>query len=270
LRQVLDFAEKIELIPKGSNPATQFELGAPPPRNKVWEADDEAAFIAAAYKLGRPSLALAIELAIYTGQREGDLIRMTEAQVQELAIYDPALRARLADEKGKVRGWAFTQQKTSDEYAATLMEIPLEPTLLAKVDAAIRTNRARDRAATPPRLLTHVIVDDTTGRPFKMRHFADTWRSVIDEAVKHTGRSHMDNLVWHDLRRTRVVRLRRRGMPMEMIASITGHSLQAIKEMLKVYGPVDPTITAAAIASTLPALEQPEQAETRNKAHDLR
>jgi hypothetical protein len=43
LRQVLDFAEKIELIPKGSNPATQFELGAPPPRNKVWEADDEAA-----------------------------------------------------------------------------------------------------------------------------------------------------------------------------------------------------------------------------------
>jgi integrase len=69
----------------------------------------------------------------------------------------------------------------------------------------------------------------------------------------------MDDLVWHDLRRTRVVRLRRRGMPMEMIASITGHSLQAIKEMLKVYGPVDPTITAAAIASTLPVLEQPEQ-----------
>lgn len=264
LRQVLDFAEKIELIPKGSNPATQFELGAPPPRRQVWEADDEAAFIAAAYKLGRPSLALAIELAIYTGQREGDLIRMTEAQVQELVIYDPQLRERLADDKGRVRGWALTQEKTSDEYAATLMEIPFEPGLLAKVDAAIRTNRARDRAAKPPRLLTHVIVDDTTGLPFKMRRFAEVWRGVIDEAIKHTGRAHMDDLVWHDLRRTRVVRLRRRGMPMEMIASITGHSLQAIKEMLKVYGPVDPTITAAAIASTLPELAKPDDAKEQS------
>ncbi|WP_226019738.1 tyrosine-type recombinase/integrase [Novosphingobium sp. FKTRR1] len=265
LRQVLDFAESIELIPKGSNPATDFDLGAPPPRRQVWEADDEAAFIAAAYKLGKPSMALAIELGLYTAQREGDLIGMTEPQVQELDLFDPVLVQRLAGKDGKVRGWCFNQTKTSNDQYEVRMEIPFEPTILVKVEAAIRANRARDRAADPPRLLTHVLIDDDTGKPWKQRHFISTYRRIIDEAVKHTGRTGMEDLVWHDLRRTRVVRLRRRGMPMEMIASITGHSLQAIKEMLKVYGPVDATITAQAIAGTLPP-QEPEQAETNEQS----
>ena len=63
----------------------------------------------------------------------------------------------------------------------------------------------------------------------------------------------MAQLVWHDLRRTRVVRLRRRGMAKEMIAALTGHSPRAIEEMLRVYGPIDPTMTASAVVASLPA-----------------
>ena len=153
----------------------------------------------------------------------------------------------------------FTQEKTSDEAegAMTFMQIPLEPALREKVEAAIRTNRARDRAATPKRLLTYVLVDDRTGLPWKKRAFIKAWRDVIEHAIEATGREAMRELVWHDLRRTRVVRLRRRGMVPAMIASITGHSLQSINMMLKVYGPVDPTITAAALASTLPEPQAP-------------
>jgi hypothetical protein len=198
-----------------------------------------------------PSLALAIELALYTAQREGDLIGFTEPQLQPLDLHDPLLRDRLAGDDGRVMGWCFSQHKTSTEYAGVQMQIPLEPTILAKVETAIRRNRAVDRAAEPPRLLTHVLVDDRTGRPWKQRAFIDAWRRVLDHAAERAARPQMTELVWHDLRRTRVVRLRRRGMPKEMIASITGHSLQAINEMLKVYGPVDPTVTAAAIAGTL-------------------
>jgi integrase len=251
LRQVMEFAESVELIPRGSNPARAFNLGAPPPRRMIWEADDEAAFIAAAYALGRPSMALAIELAIYTGQREADLLAMTEAQIATIDLFDPVLAARLANKDGQVKGWCFSQGKTSTDYVDVQMQIPLEPAILARVEAAIRTNRAKDRAATPPRLLTHVLVDDTTGKPMKQRHFITLYRKVIAHAVEATGRTGMKDLVWHDLRRTRVVRLRRRNMPKEMIAAITGHSLQAINEMLKVYGPVDPTMTAAAIASSM-------------------
>ena len=61
----------------------------------------------------------------------------------------------------------------------------------------------------------------------------------------------MTGLVWHDLRRTRVVRLRRRGMPKEMIATITGHSPQSLDMMLKVYGPIDRNMTFGALAASL-------------------
>jgi hypothetical protein len=266
LRQLFEFAESCDLLPKGSNPARKFNLGAPPPRAQVWEADDEAAFIAAAYDLNLPSLALAVELAIYSGQREGDLLAFTEAQLRPLEIHNALVRARFADADGCVMGWSLEQLKTSDAYSRTLMDIPLEAGLRQKVERAIAANRARDRAATPRRLLTHVLVDDRTGLPWKKRAFIDAWRSVLTHAAKATGRAHMTGLVWHDLRRTRVVRLRRRGMDPSMIASITGHSPASITMMLKVYGPVDPTITAAAIASDLPALPVAPKPEAQEQS----
>lgn len=254
LRQLFSFAESVELIPKGSNPATDFGLSPPPPRRQIWEAQDDAAFDAAAYDLGLPSMALARELALYTAQREADVIAFTEAEFQELDIYDPRTRELLAGPDGKVFGWKLVQSKTSDEYVSVELEIPFEPKLRARVEKAIRDNRARDRSAEPKRLLTHVLIDDRTGLPWKKRRFISAWTKILAHAAKKTGRKQMTDLVWHDLRRTRVVRLRRRRMPKEMIATITGHSLQSINMMLKVYGPVDPSMTADAIASTL---EQP-------------
>jgi integrase len=260
LRVVMAFAESEDIIAKGSNPATNFGLGAPPSRKTIWTPEDDAAFDAAAYDLGLPSMALARELALFTAQRESDLIRFTEGQLTELDIFERTTRELLAGPDGKVMGWTFAQEKTSDADMDVWMEIPLEPKILEKVQAALRKNRARDRAAEPRRLLSYVIVDeDNDGIPFNERRFIRRWNKVIDHAVKMTGRKSMNDLVWHDLRRTRVVRLRRRKMPKEMIASITGHSLAAIEAMLKVYGPIDPTITAAAIASSLIGTSEEEE-----------
>ena len=250
-RQVFAFGENIDAIPKGANPFANFDLAAPPPRSASWSEEDQAAFVAAAYELGYPSMALAIELAIYTAQRESDLIAFTEPQFQALRIHNPAVHERLAGDDGIVRGWVFAQIKTTTEYAERLMEIPFEPEIRAKVEAAIRTNRARDRAATPPRLITHVLVNDATGLPWNQRHFIRTWSKIADHAAKRTGRDGMRKLVWHDLRRTRVVRLRRHGHDKTTISAITGLDPKSIDEMLKIYGPIDPTITAAAIAGTL-------------------
>lgn len=266
LRQVMAFAESVDLIPKGSNPAADFNLAAPPPRRATWSPEHEAAFIAAAYDLGRPSMVLALELAIYTAQREADLLAFTEPQYCELSILDPVVRQRFADDQGRVMGWDFDQEKTSDEYVSVEMAIPFEATLRAKVEDAIRRNRARDRAAEPTRLLSYVLVDDNTGLPWKKRHFIRTWTKILDHAAEKANRPEMRELVWHDLRRTRVVRLRRMGMDPAMISTITGHSLQSINMMLKVYGPVDRQMTAAALAATLPALEAPANDEKEQSA----
>lgn len=252
-RQVFAFAEACDLIPPGANPFREFGMTGPASRRLIWSAEDEAAFVAAAYELGLPSMALAIELALYTAQREGDLIAFTEPQLQDLEIYDTRLRDMLAGEDGKVKGWVMDQAKLTNHDQARSMEIPIEPKLAAKVQAAIRNNRARDRAMDPPILVTHVLVNDRSGNPWKKRHFIKTWTQIRDHAAERTNRPQMKKLVWHDLRRTRVVRLRRRGMPKEMISAITGHDPKSIDEMLKVYGPIDPTITAAALASTLDA-----------------
>lgn len=251
LRQLFAFAESVDLIPKGSNPATQFKLAPPPPRSAVWELDDDAAFDAAAIDLGLPGMSLARELALYTAQREGDLIGFTEGQLQELEILDPLVRQAFADQDGRVMGWRLVQGKTSTEYRRTELAIPFEPGLRARVEAAVRTNRARDRAAKPPRLLTYVLVDNRTGEAWKKRDFIKCYRRILDHAADRTGREALRDLTWHDLRRTRVVRLRRKGYGKEAISAITGLDPKTIDAMLKVYGPIDPTITAAALAADL-------------------
>lgn len=250
-RQVFAFAEDTDTIPKGSNPFVKFGLGALPPRRTVWELDDDAAFDAAAYDLNLPGLALARAVALYSAQREGDLLKFTEGQWQDLPQHDSLLHDAFVGPDGKVVGWVLEQGKTSTDYAIVGMEIPFEPEIRARVEATLRSNRARDRAADPPRLLTHLLIDDRTGLPWKKRAFIQAVAKVLAHAAKRANRPKMTELVWHDLRRTRVVRLRRRGMNPAMIASLTGHSLASINMMLKVYGPVDPTMTAAAIASTL-------------------
>lgn len=258
LRQLFAYAESISLIPKNSNPATKFELGNVQPRKAVWEADDEAAFIAAAYALDMPSMALAIELAIYTAQRQDDLIHFTEPQLEPLTIHDPEVAARVCGPDGRVMGWIVNLTEDGDELGQAKtgmqMQIAFEPVILAKVEAAIRINRARDRAAKPQRLLTHVLVD-ADGKPWKKRAFYSAYRAIIEHAAKATNRPHMLDLNWHDLRRTRVVRMRRRGTQLATIAALTGHSLQSIQMMLKVYGPIDATSTAAAIVSVMAPLE---------------
>jgi hypothetical protein len=247
LRQLLAFA-KLE-----PNPAVDFGLPAPPPRSHVWEHEDEAAFIAAAYDLGRPSMALACELAIYSAQRRSDLIAFTEGHWRAFRIADPGVRAAFADEAGKVMGWSVTQSKKTKGKPAVQLEIAFAAQLRRKVELAIAANRARDRAASPPRLLTHVIVDDRTGLSWTKRGFTAAWSQILAHAAKAADRPQMTELVWHDLRRTRVVRLRRGGMHPAMITTITGHSLQSIAMMLSVYGPIDATMTAAALAAGLEA-----------------
>lgn len=251
IRQLFSFAESKDMMKRGSNPATDFNLGKPPARRSIWELEDDAAFDAAARELNMPGMALARELGLYTAQREGDLIRFTEPQLQQLEIMEPVLRERLVDDRGRIMGWCFNQTKTSNDYLQVQMEIPFEPGLLARVESVLRTNRARDRAANPPRLISYVLADDR-GLPWKQRAFISCWTKILAHAADRTGREGMRDLVWHDLRRTRVVRLRRMGMAKEMIAALTGHSLRSIEEMLRVYGPVDPTITANAIVASLP------------------
>jgi hypothetical protein len=242
-RQLFAFAISEDLF-TGRNPFENFGLGAPPARRIIWRQQHEKAFDDAAMRLGLPSMALARELALYSAQRSSDLIHFTENDYGLIELFDPQLIDHFASKDGEIKGWILEQRKTDMP-----LQIPFDPRLRKKIEAAFRTNRARDRAADPQRLVTRLIVDDKTGLPFARRHFITRWHEVIAEAVKETGLKEMEALNWHALKRTRVVRLRRMGMHKEQIATVTGTSVETIDAMLDAYGPIDATMTAQAIAT---------------------
>lgn len=246
LRTLFVFAERTGFIPRGTSPVYDITIANPKGRRRVWERDEQAAFIAAAIDLNMPSIALAAELAEYTAQRQGDLIALTEGAIDVVHIADPALARRLSAGDAPPRGWHLEQAKTG-----AALQIVFEPGLLARVDRAIARNRARDRAA--GRLVTYVLVDDATGLPFTTDGFIRAWQAALRHAIEATGKTAMADLQFRDWRRTRVVRMRRHGYNREQIASLTGHSLKSIDAMLEVYGPVDATMTAGAIAGMLDA-----------------
>ena len=181
------------------------------------------------------------------GQRTQSLIQFTKAQLVPMQfLLDPADKAALADRDGKVWGWQFVQEKGD-----VPMHIPFEPAMLAELHKIIAHNRALDRAAKPPRLLTHVLVNaESGGAPWLYRHFNRTWNTIKDHAIARTGRTQMDELHWHDLRRSRCVELKRQGFAHDRIATLTGHEPASIDAMMKVYGPVDPNMTAALIVDS--------------------
>lgn len=259
LRQLFAFAISIDLVPKGANPATDFNLGAPPPRRTIWKHAHAKAFDEAAYRLGLPSMALARETGLFTAQRESDLLLFTEHQYGEIELFDRQLIELLGDKDGVVKGWILDQKKTG----LTQLEIPFFPAFRAKVEDAFRTNRARDRAA--GRNVTYLIVDDRTGLPWNKRDFIKAWHAIIDDAVAVTGMNDMLDLVWHDLRRTRVVNLRRQRIPKEQIATVTGTSEQTITAMLDAYGPIDATMTAGTIVASMQAETQRNRAVEEKK-----
>ncbi len=249
------------------NPHEKFSQ--PAGRSQIWEADDRAAFIAAANDLGYPLMALAMKLAFYTGQRTEDLLRFTEAQLVPMNhILDPQDRAfftvKSGADRGKVMGWQFVQGKSKHRDAPVAMHIPIEPGLLEEVRAALARNRAVDRAAKPPRLLTHVLVNETPGQPgglpWLYRHFNRRWNEIKDHAIARTGRKHMDELVWHDLRRSRVVELKRQGYSHDRIATLTGHEASSVDAIMKVYGPVDSNMTVALLADSTKKSRQRKKA----------
>lgn len=227
------------------------KFAQPKGRHQIWEAADRAAFRAAAYDRGYPGMAYALKLAFYSSQRTQNQIAFTEADLTEMKYrLDPADRALLAADDGKVWGWEFVQDKSMAGDSPVHMHIPFEPDMLAETRRIVAANRARDRALTPPRLLTYVLVDDRTGEPWTYRRFNRVWNEIKDHAVACTGRTQMDELHWHDLRRSRVVELKRQGFSHDRIATLTGHEPETIDAIMRVYGPVDPAMTAALIVDS--------------------
>ncbi len=168
----------------------------------VWTDHDEELF----YAKAPAHLHLALTLALWTGQRQGDLLKLTWAQ------YDGAC-IRLTQGKSIRRG---------DASAATRIVIPIGKPLRDALDTA---RAAIDALPNDERPAGNTILLTTRGTPWTRDGFKTSWRKACADAG-------IAAVTFHDLRGTVVTRLGIAGATPPEIATLTGHSLRDVNAIL--------------------------------------
>lgn len=141
------------------NPCQNVERNPSKPRDRAVTNDE----FAAVYKLHGPRMQIAMDLALLTGQRQGDLLKLTWRQVT------PA-------------GVEFRQGKTGKR-------------LLVEMSPALEAVLARARAILPHLPREHVL-RRRDGQPYSENGFRAIWQRVMRKYAKAGG----PRFTFHDLR----------------------------------------------------------------------
>jgi integrase len=161
----------------------------------VWTLADEKKFLMSAPAY----LHLPLLLALWTGQRQGDLLRLT------WSAYDGA-HIRLRQSKS-------VRVKARRPVYVT---IPVGAPLKAALDAAIKIKQSP------------MILLNSVGSPWTPDGFRASWG-------KACKRAKIEEVTFNDLRGTAVTRLALVGCSEAEIATITGHSIRDVRSILDVH-----------------------------------
>jgi integrase len=168
--------------------------------DNIWTPDDEVLF----FERAPSHLHLALLLALWTGQRQGDLLRLP------WSAYD-GKHIRLRQSKGG--------RRVVIPVGAPL-KVALDPIRLGSMMTLV------EGAATPKRATT--ILTNSNGMPWTSDGFRASWGKACAKAG-------IRGLTFHDLRGTAVTRLALAGCTEAEIATITGHSLHGVRAILDTH-----------------------------------
>jgi integrase len=171
--------------------------------DKVWGEDDEAAFLRSA----PAHLRLPLLLALWTGQREGDLLRLP------WSAYDGSV-IRLRPRK------TITRKRPQGRTVI----IPVGVLAQEGEDVISPLKAALDAAAKK----SPIILLTSEGTPWTEAGFRASFNKARDKAG-------IVGLTFHDLRGTAVTRLALMGVEVPEIAAITGHSLKDVDAILDAH-----------------------------------
>jgi integrase len=176
--------------------------------DKIWQIEDEEAFLTSA----PAHLHLPLLLALWTGQRQGDLLRLP------WSAYDGAM-IRLRQSKSMRRG----------ARRPVTVTIPVGAPLKEALNAAAKNKRST------------IILTTMDGTPWTSDGFRASWGKACAKAG-------VVGVTFNDLRGTAVTRLAIGGCTEAEIATITGHSLRDVRSILDAhYLHRDPELARAAI-----------------------
>lgn len=212
-----------------ANPAAKLDIssGRRAPA-RLWTLEELDHMIATADTQGWPSVGDAIAAAWWLGQRQGDILSLTRADYRDGTFW-------------------ITQNKTQARVA-----VPHSPMLARRIEAAIA--RQREGAIEG----THLICHETTHLPWQEDTFRHQFAEIREKAM--AGMESCAGLLFRHLRHTAVTNLHSAGCDAGDIATITGHSLAGINQILDVYF-VRTEQTAAKAAKKRLAWERKERAK---------
>jgi integrase len=175
--------------------------------DKIWTTEDEVRFL----KSSPAHLHLTLLLPIWTGQRQGDLLRLPWSSYAGSTI-------RLVQSKSNRRG-----------ARPVRVTIPVGAPLKAALDVAAKTKHGP------------IILTSTDKKPWASDGFRSSWKKACQKAG-------VVGLTFNDLRGTAVTRLALAGCTEAEIATITGHSLRDVRSILDAhYLHRDPALAESAI-----------------------
>jgi integrase len=224
LARILAWAlDRRRLVP--ANPCERAGLmyGGSDRADKVWSTQDESSF----YERAPRHMHLPLLAALWTGQRQGDLLRL------KWFSYD-GTNIRLIQSK------SIRRHKSGKRSKPVRVVIPVGAPLKAALDAAKVGKSAQDN-----------VLLNSHGKPWTSDGFRTSWGKACAAAG-------IVGLTFHDLRGTAVTRLAIAGCTEAEIASITGHKLSDVRSIIDAYLHRDPALAESAIRK----LEQGTNSQT--------
>lgn len=203
LKMLLDRAIDLHWIEK--NPAARISITAPETTVTIWEQADVEFYAFAAAAVGQPSIAAMILTEWEIGQR-----------LTDVRLFRWTLKADSPAEYNAAQGvFRFWQSKTR-----SYVTIPVSDRLRAVLDVV----RDDDNP--------YLFRDGATGKPFAEDRLGHVFADI-------RMRSAGPHLTIRALRHSCVVQLARAGCTVPEIASITGHKITSVEQILSTYLPRD-------------------------------
>ncbi len=242
MSRLMSHAEMIGWRPEGSNPCFRLKMKTPKGRSRSASWREIDALVAAADRIGLPSIGTAVLLSLFQGQRETDIMLATCGAFQErITRADGQRRARIQ--------WTFTRSKRGNAGAMWLHD-----------EVAPRVRELIKGVAADRRLLR----DERTGADYDEDLFQRRWREVREAAItadKAGKLADLAGLQFRDLRRTFGVLSRSGGSTKDDTADVLGNSAAANPQLAEVYMPSQLDTASRAVD----AIQRPRKPAARKR-----
>ncbi len=182
------------------NPTMAVRIKHPKSRRQVWEEVDIRNVMDKAVEMGRPCIALGVQIAYDTSLRRGDILALTWEQFDGESLW-------------------IKQGKTGKGQ-----RVPLWPETVQMIEATRISSGAIPMKTAP-------IIRGPHGRPYLNHNFTHRFRDICRAA------GIADDLQFLDIRRTASKERAEAGASEAELAASTGHSIERGSQILDTYNP---------------------------------